>query len=296
MSIQQKIYDTVAETMIEAMESDDGVPWRKEWTGSWLPRNGYSGRLYNGINVWLLQSVAWRRGFTSNDWFTFKSANKANGNVMRGEKSPCFVIYWKNVEKKDDQDINKTKRFMFMRYFPVWNKNQIKFDRMPNHAPEVEDEGPCIGGAEACLEHMVEDGVTMAEGEPCFIPRYDRVEMPPKGQFITGESYASTLFHELSHATMQPDRLHRTIPSMNKEEYAKEELIAELSSSYLCQYYQISSDLDERHAKYLKHWTAQIKQDPKYIFQVARQAQEAARYVLNYKEETVWRPLDGSKE
>ena len=293
MSKQDFIYNQVAKTMIEAMESTDGVPWRQEWTGSWLPRNGYSGRLYNGINVWILQATAWRKKYKSNDWFTFKSANKANGRIIKGQKSIVYVVYWNNKEYKTGKTLpngkEEVKKALYIKYYPVWNKEQIDFDeRHTCHAPKIVNNGAEIGASEACLEHMINDGVTLAEGEPCYVPHYDRVEMPPQGSFINAETYVSTLFHELSHATMHPTRLQRNIPKMGKDSYAREELVAELASAYICNYYQICADLQDRHAKYLKHWVTQMKRDPKYIFKVAREAQEAARYVLAYPQETVW--------
>ena len=296
MSKTDFIYKDVANTMIEAMERNDGVPWRQEWTGSWLPRNGYSGRLYNGINVWLLQATAWKHGYHSNDWFTFKSANKSNGHIIKGEKSIVYVVYWNNKEyptgKVLDNGDKEMRKGLYIKYYPVWNKDQIEFDEKHTcHAPVVENNGPAIDASEACLDRMVEDGVTYAEGEPCYIPSADRVEMPPVVNFMDNESYVSTLFHELSHATMHPTRLQRNIPKMGRDSYAREELVAELASAYLCNYHQVCSKLQDRHAAYLKHWVAQMKENPKYIFKVAREAQEAARYVLNYPKSTVYKEL-----
>ena len=301
MSRTAFIYEKVADEMVKAMQSTDTVPWRQPWSGSWLPRNGYNGRLYKGVNVWLLQAVAWNRGFKTNDWFTFKNAFRAKGVIKEGVKSPCFVVYWKQMKKATEPEDapkergTKSGTYLFIRYYPVWNKDQIVFSEDSVLAPEVEEltGGDKLEGINSTIAHMQKDGLEYAQGEPCYIPHYDRVEMPPKDAFINNDSYASVLFHELSHATMHPTRLHRDIPKRGDSSYAREELIAELASSYICQYYQITSNMQEKHAKYLKHWCDQIKEEPKYIFTIARAAQEAARYVLNYPTDTVWKDENG---
>lgn len=56
--------------------------------------------------------------------------------------------------------------------------------------------------------------------------------LPPSSKFFDKYSYYATQLHELSHATGHSSRLNRNLNNQNKKDYAREELIAEISSSF----------------------------------------------------------------
>jgi antirestriction protein ArdC len=64
------------------------------------------------------------------------------------------------------------------------------------------------------------------------------------------------------------------------EDYAKEELVAELGSVFLCAELGVSYDL-KQHASYLQSWQKAIKDDPQYILKAASAAQKAVEYVMS---------------
>lgn len=83
--------------------------------------------------------------------------------------------------------------------------------------------------------------------------------MPDIENFTNSENYYSTIFHELSHWSSYPQRLDR-IKNISKYDYiyAMEELIAELSSAFLCSEKGISMDTTQ-HSEYLGSWVKSLK-------------------------------------
>lgn len=96
--------------------------------------------------------------------------------------------------------------------------------------------------------------------------RNDRIVMPEKAQFVDGESFVGTLFHEMTHSTGAESRLNRIKPSaFGSEEYAREELVAELGSALVSQRYGISKNVKDESAAYLKSWLKSLKESPDFI-------------------------------
>ena len=103
--------------------------------------------------------------------------------------------------------------------------------------------------------------------------------MPRKHQFKTQEGFYSTLFHELSHWTGHQSRLNRK--KLNKpgsKDYAFEELIAEISASFLCCHLGFS--YSSQHSAYIESWIKVLKEDKKAIFRASSQAQKATEFIL----------------
>lgn len=66
-----------------------------------------------------------------------------------------------------------------------------------------------------------------------------------------------------------------------KENYAREELRAELTSMFLQQRYNVKFDEKhyENHAAYLQNWAQVIKNDPNEIYRAAADAEKAMSYI-----------------
>jgi antirestriction protein ArdC len=63
------------------------------------------------------------------------------------------------------------------------------------------------------------------------------------------------------------------------EGYAKEELVAELGSAFLCADLEITPEVREDHAAYIGHWLKALQDDKRLIFSAAAHAQRAADYL-----------------
>ena len=105
--------------------------------------------------------------------------------------------------------------------------------------------------------------------------------MPPIEAFRDAESYYATLAHETAHWTKHKRRLERELgrKPWGDEGYAREELVAELASAFLCADLEITPEVREDHAAYIDHWLQVLKSDKRAIFSAAAHAQRAADYL-----------------
>ena len=95
----------------------------------------------------------------------------------------------------------------------------------------------------------------------------NQITIPKKSQFKDGESWYGTAFHEMVHSTGAEDQLNRLKPQsgFGSDEYAREELVAELGSALVCQKYGMTKNLKEDSAAYLKSWLGSLKETPSFI-------------------------------
>ena len=72
---------------------------------------------------------------------------------------------------------------------------------------------------------------------------------------------------------------------MNSETYAKEELVAEISSMFVSAETGIPQTQEhfDNHAAYVDHWVKAIKEDPNALFRAVNQAQKASEEILKYE-------------
>ena len=101
-------------------------------------------------------------------------------------------------------------------------------------------------------------------------------EGPERG---SAEHLARTKLHELGHWTGHSARLNRDFSGgRGGDAYAREELVAELCSAFLCAELGIAPTV--RHADYLGAWLGILKGDNRAIFQAASLASKAANFVM----------------
>lgn len=95
----------------------------------------------------------------------------------------------------------------------------------------------------------------------------DEIVVPQKAQFIDGESFYTNLLHEMSHASGSENRLNRLKPgqSFGSAEYAKEELVAELTAALVSTQYGMAKHVKSDSAAYLKSWLHCLNEDPNFI-------------------------------
>ena len=110
--------------------------------------------------------------------------------------------------------------------------------------------------------------------------------MPNREQFKDASGYYGTLFHELAHWSGHPTRLDRKFGTrFGSDQYAFEELIAELSAAMLAGIMGVDMTPRDDHAKYLNGWIKCLQDDPKAIQKAASQAEKAAQFVLHSPDE-----------
>ncbi len=67
------------------------------------------------------------------------------------------------------------------------------------------------------------------------------------------------------------------------EGYAREELVAELSSAFLCADLGITPEVREDHASYIAEWLDVLKNDKRAIFSAASHAQKAVDFLHGFQ-------------
>jgi antirestriction protein ArdC len=99
-------------------------------------------------------------------------------------------------------------------------------------------------------------GISVVNDNPAVI-RFDReknlIHMPDKDAFPTPDSYYSILMHEFFHATGHTARENRTVGESGSDEYAREELRAELFSTACAQLFGLNHPR-EKNVDYIDHW------------------------------------------
>ena len=278
------LYTEVTSQIVNALEAGNLPPWRKPWVagGGFLPLR-HSGVAYRGVNTIILWIQAELMGYASSTWLTFKQAIEYGGCVKKGEKSTA-ILWCEPITKKDtaDDGTEGEERFWISKVYRVFNADQCsglpeKFQTKPEHpldpSQRIEHADTFIKNTAAVIKH--------AGGSAYYRPSDDTITLPPFESFESPEGYAGTALHELSHWTGAMHRLGRIkCEKPTKDEYAREEIVAELSSVFVCAALGIApADMGE-HAAYIKHWVAAMKEDPKYLFSAASKAQASADYLF----------------
>lgn len=277
-------YDVITDRMVAKL-SEGTVPWRKPWNATTdAPRN-LDGKLYRGINVWMLM------GGASPIWMTFNAAREHGGSVRKGERSTP-VVFWKVDKYTAEDDDGKTvirKRFI-LRYYNVFNLTQTDGVKVPAKTlagvtPNTRTVDP-IDAAEAIITGMPNrPALFWDERKAYYRPSLDEVHLPPRNTFESPDKVYSTAFHELGHSTGHQSRLNRAgvtdAHSFGSDMYGREELVAEMTSAFLCGESGIIPETLDNSAAYIASWIGTIKADTKALVVAAGQAQKAADFILN---------------
>lgn len=72
------------DSKIKEVEYDWKKPWFSPESGGGLPQN-IEGRVYNGINLFMLYLLSEEKGYSTPLYMTFMQAKEAGASIMRGE-------------------------------------------------------------------------------------------------------------------------------------------------------------------------------------------------------------------
>jgi antirestriction protein ArdC len=276
------VYAMVTDRIIAQMEKGE-VPWRKPWVDGQAPTNLISGKPYRGINTLLLGSVGYNRIL----FLTFKQAKELGASIRKGEKS-LPVVFWNSMEKEDPKT-GEQKKVGMLRYYNVFNIEQcdnIPEDKIPALIERVHDP---VKECEDIVAQMPNPPSIHHIGDQAYYhPTTDSISLPNPEKFTSSEKYYSTLFHEIVHSTGHESRLNRkevvSLIKFGSENYAAEELTAEIGATFLKTRAGISIDKIENNAAYIQHWLTKLRNDKRFIIHASGQAQKAADYILNERE------------
>ncbi len=284
---RQDVYTRITGKIIESLEQ--GVrPWVKPWsaenaTGRIIRPLRHNGQAYSGINVLMLWCSAVEQGFTCPMWMTFRQATELNAHVRKGEKG-SLVVYANTVTKTEDDGAGNDveREIPFMKGYTVFNVEQIEgLPEIFTARPEPKHIGPArIDHAEAFFANTKAD-IRIRGARAYYAHEADFIAMPPIESFRDAESFYATLCHESCHWTKHQSRLDRDFgrKAYGDEGYAREELVAELGSAFLCADLELTPEVRDDHASYIASWLEVLKNDKRAIVQAASYAQRAVDFL-----------------
>jgi antirestriction protein ArdC len=290
------LYSQVTDRIIAELEAGR-FPWVQPWgtnqdagnaLAPGLPRNALTGRSYSGINILTLWGAVIEQGYPSQSWLTFKQARDAGGCVRKGEQGTCVVYadrFMPEAEKSKAQTSGEdAKSIPFLKHFTLFNVAQCEGLREGLAAdPAPLPEREIVPIAESLIEAS---GVDFRVGgtKAYYVPSQDFIQVPPQPAFFKQINYYRTALHELTHATGHRSRLNRDLTnSFGSNDYAREELIAEMGSAFLCAALGIAPTV--RHADYLACWLDVLRNDDRAIIRAASAANKAADWLLARRNE-----------
>ena len=290
------IYDTITATMIDLLESLKTNP--SHWERPWIKtengigaHNAQSKRTYSGLNQIILSHLCLAKGYEFNRWLTFNQVIELGGRVREGAKATP-IVFFKHIKTQNETDTSdqkevvwedKTKAKFFLTYYNVFNVADTygleEAFYVPETPPEIY-EIEKIKEAEQIIESCGAIIKFMQQDEAFYIAEQDMIFMPLQIQFLTTSDFYHVLFHEIGHWSGHPQRLNRKLFNLfGSEDYAKEELTAEMCSVFLTFYCKIEIKL-KNSAAYIDNWLQVLRKDKRAFILSIMQAQKATNYIL----------------
>lgn len=291
MSSYFKARDELVKMYINSLE-EGKIPWEKMWQTS-IPENAITGKKYKGVNNLILSYIAIQRGYKDNRWCTYLQISK-NKWKLKDAKGQGVTIEYVGMKNKRDNKLysfeeyrkiinefpEKESEFSIRRYnYTVFNADLIEgIEKNNNTSKEKIISNDYISNIIKNIDVKYQE-----KGEEAYYDLLaDEVVIPPSNTFKNTYAYYSTQLHEIAHATGHKTRLNRNMYGEFKSEaYAKEELRAEISSSFLMQ--KLGLEYDEKHLQnhkaYVRGWLDIIKDKPQELFLAISDANKIVSYL-----------------
>lgn len=291
---RQALVDRVLARLDEgAMPWDDGMLSRVK------PFNAVSGTQYRGINVLNLILA----GKKDPRWLTFNQATAAGYQVKKGAKGVPIELY-KTIDKRtgkeadiaaikeeikdmtflERQEFKRENLQTFARSYYVFNASDVNGIE-PYQAPTLSPAD--ISARNERIERVIEDSQALifydGRGRNYYSPVTDEIHLTDRAAFKSDEFFYNTALHEMAHSTGHSSRLNRPGGRKGTPEYAKEELVAEISSVLTAAELGLnhSDRVIENSAEYVRSWAQSIRQNPQVLIDAAFDASRATDYVCD---------------
>jgi antirestriction protein ArdC len=227
-SDRNSLYQEITGTIIAELERGR-VPWVQPWRTIGaplsLPRNAATGRGYSGINILILWCAVAERGFTGQQWLTFRQALAIGAHVRKGEKGTSvfyaerFIPYRERTRAAETGD--EPEAIPFLKRFTVFNADQCK-DLPGDIAPAPVADNLILPQAEALIRATGAD-IRIGGNRAFYVPNADFIQVPPPSSYFEPINWHRTVCHELGHWTGAEHRLHRDLSGgFGSSSYARE--------------------------------------------------------------------------
>ena len=285
------ILNNTAMALIKLMETE-GMNWTKPWKTTTMnngqPISIYK-KEYNGINRWILGMEMALNGYGSPVFATFQKWKAVGAKIKKGATSH-EVVFFKTLFKTqlDEKGEEEQIKIPLMKTYRVFNADQVEGwkgnwltegEEQTQDWNDVELADLIVENSGAEIDHINQD-------KAFYMPSLDKIVMPTKEQFKDDSGYYGTMFHELVHWTGHSSRLDRKFGTRKgNDNYAKEELVAELGAAMLSAIAKVDAEPRADHAQYLNGWIKGLKDQPKMILTAASKAEKAAQFIIDQSTE-----------
>jgi len=289
---RNSLYQEITDKIIAELEQGR-VPWMQPWANAaaplGTPRNAATQRLYTGINILILWMACTERGFTGQNWLTFRQALKIGAHVRKGEKGTTvvyadrFVPYRERTRAAEAGD--EPEAIPFLKRFTVFNAEQCEDLPANIEAPPsllAQHENLVLPQAEALIRATGAD-IRIGGNRAFYVPSADYIQVPASSSYFEPINWHRTVCHELGHWSGAEHRLHRDLSGgFGSASYAREELVAEMAGAFVCAALSIVPTV--RHSHSLANWVDVLREDNRAIIRAASAASKAADYLLAFRD------------
>jgi antirestriction protein ArdC len=241
-------------------------------------------------------------------------------HVLKGEKAFPVFLSIPTVREKDtnkpitlseynDMTKEEQERYYVRSYTHVYNVYNLQQTNLKEARPEL------YAKIEAKFKELDKNGIVpMEEGQmfkfapldkmvaenkwicpvrfeenkgAYYSPSKNEIVFPPKKNFIDGESFYGNLLHEMTHSTGSKELFGRLENKTDdrKFDYAREELVAEMSAAVVAHQYGFDKHIKDDSAAYLKSWLGSLKEDPSFLKTTLDDVKRASGFIANRIEE-----------
>ena len=289
---QSKTREQLIEMYISALK-EDIIPWRQRWIGSEC-MNGISHLKYKGVNQLLLSYVSTKEKYDDSRWYTFLQIQQQGYKLNKNAKGKGIPVeFWSCLNTKTRQKVDFDEYQRIIDLNPEERENYKVFCNT-----SYVFNAKYIDGLEPMKENTKKDNIAISNYISKLIKNLgvkysesgnrayynvltDEIVLPNKDKFLDKYSYYATQLHELCHSTGSEKRLNRNMSNDNKEDYAREELIAEISSSFLMQKLNVNANAEhyDNHKSYIQSWIKILEDKPTELFKAINDSNKVCKYI-----------------
>ena len=296
MTKTDELFETITARIVEAIETNNAGNWSKPWTTmlaeTGIPTNATTKKRYQGMNALIGMVEQAVNGYQSGLWATYRQWASKDAQVRKGEKGVKMVKWGVTYrcsacDYKGQRPCSKSKQHVndkniWASSFTVFNADQVDGFEVPKPKTDGLTEPERMEAVEDFITATGADIVHVAGDRAFYMPSTDRITLPLREQFETPQGFYGTALHELGHWTGAEHRLNRESGKVfGDSRYAWEELVAELTSTFLAAHFGIEVEPHGEHAAYLASWLRTIKGEPRALYRAAKQAQAAMTFLLD---------------
>lgn len=303
----EKVAPYFTELLIERIENLQN-DWQKPWINiDFIKSQNIKGNLYRRFNSFFLSLLAEVKDFKAPIFLTFKQAQEMNLKIKRDSKSFPVVFSDTSYKNKSTGEYITAEQYFqapnqkdfdkifCLKYYNVFNIDQTNLAEVN---PERYEKLTTIEEKDVNDNMNIEiiDNFIKAQNWICpikikksnsahFSPNKNEIIIPQKKQFYKSIEFYGTMLHEMAHSTGKKDQLNRDMSGVfGSEQYAKEELIAELTAAICGMHLGVAIQPQENNAAYLKSWLNVIKKEPKFLNDLLTDVNKASKMILEHIE------------